>query len=95
MDGNRVAGAVIVRLFLDGFIKALRRENLSAVGKQQLQDLILCGSEIHRMLMQRHLFRPGIQAQIATGQKSGFLLCFDRRFSLIDPITANECSGAS
>ena len=40
MDGNRVAGAVIVRLFPDGFIKALRRENLSAVGKQQLQDLI-------------------------------------------------------
>ena len=71
MDGNRVAGAVIVRLFPDGFIKALRRENLSAVGKQQLQDLILCGSEIHRMLMQRHLFRPGIQAQIAASQQIG------------------------
>ena len=54
-----------------GRTRALRRENLSAVGKQQLQDLILCGSEIHRMLMQRHLFRPGIQAQIAASQQIG------------------------
>lgn len=34
MDGNRVAGAVIVRFLPDCFIEPLWRENLSAVGKQ-------------------------------------------------------------
>ena len=41
MDGNRVAGAVIVRFLPDCFIEPLWRENLSAVGKQQLQNLMV------------------------------------------------------